>query len=582
MAEPAARSDTSTSLVDDAVATVRDGRRRWATTTPAARAALLLACRDRFFAVAPRLVAQALQQKGLTAEQPEAGEEWAFVTGTLKLFRVYASALQAVARDGRPAVKGPWRVRRTDDGRDQVVVDVAPLELSERLALGNGRGELWLESGLSLAEAQARQGERWRAVSSSSSASSPPPVLALLAAGNVWMLLVGDLLHALCLRGVVVVAKLNPTHAWQLPLWREVLAPLIDAGALALIDGDAAVGARLCAHDDVALIHMTGSHRTHDAVVFGAGPEGEARRRRGERLNHRPVSAELGNVTPVFVVPGPWTPQELRYHAIQLGSQHGLNAAFNCLTPRLIVTSSSWLQRGAFLDELRAFFDVLPRRRAWYPGAAARHARFVAAHPEATRHGPGGGDPTTLPWTLVTGLRLDDAAAADEICFHEESFCSVLAEATVEADDAPTFLRRAVELVQTRVWGNLCATLLVHPATLRDHAADVEDAIARLRYGSVGVNAFASIAYVTPSLSWGAFPGNEATDIRSGCDVVHNVLDLPSPQKAVLRSPFTLGPTPPLDLRWPKTTPVLREVAALEHRPGVSSGLRVARALLRH
>jgi len=580
MAESAARPDAPSSAVDDAVAAVRDGRGRWALTTPAARAALLLTCRDRFFVVAPRLVDQALQQKGLTADQPEAGEEWAFVTGTLKLFRVYASALQAVARDGRPAAKGPWRVRRADDGRDQVVVDVAPLELSERLSLGNGRGELWLAPGLSLAEARARQGEHWRA-SSSSSSSSSPPVLALLAAGNVWMLLVGDLLHAVCLRGAVVVAKLNPTLAWQLPLWREALAPLIDAGALALIDGDAEVGARLCTHDHVDVIHMTGSHRTHDAVVFGTGAEGEARRVRGERQNPRPVSAELGNVTPVLVVPGPWTLDELRYHAIQLGSQHGLNAAFNCLTPRLIVTSSWWSQRGAFLDELRAFFDVLPRRRAWYPGAAARHARFVAAHPEATRHGPGGDDPATLPWTLVTGLRLDDAAtAADEICFREESFCSVLAEATVEAGDAPTFLRRAVDFVNERVWGNLCATILVHPATLRDHADDVEGAIARLRHGSIGVNTFATIAYVTPSLSWGAFPGNPTTDIRSGCDVVHNLLDLPSPQKSVLRGPFTVGRTPPLDLRFARLAPLLREVAALEYRPGVGAGIAVARALV--
>jgi hypothetical protein len=558
-----------------AVAAVKEGRARWATTPPQARAAVLLACRDRFFAVAPRIVDVALQQKGLTATQPEAGEEWAFVTGTLKLFRVYAAALQATQAHGRPAVKGPWRTRRGDDGRPQVVVEVAPLELSERLSLGNGTGELWLEPGLSIDEARARQGEHWRA----SSSAAVPPIMGLLAAGNVWMLLIGDLLHALCLRGVVVVAKLNPVHAALLPLWREALAPLIEAGALALIGGDADVGARLCTHDYVDVLHMTGSHRTHDAIVYGTGPEGEARRHRGEAQNRRPVSAELGNITPVLVVPGPWTPRELRYHAVQLGSQHGLNAAFNCLTPRLLVTSSSWAERGAFLDELRAFFDELPRRRAFYPGAPARHARFVAAHPEATRHGPASNDPDALPWTLITGLRLDDDDAGDEICFREESFCSVLAEATVEARDAPSFLRRAVDLVHARVWGNLCATLLVHPTTLRQHRDDVEDAIARLRFGSVGLNAFATMAYVTPSLSWGAFPGNPTTDIRSGCGTVHNVLDLPSPQKSVLRAPFTLGPTPPLDLRWPKTTPLLREVAALEYRPGLRAGLSVMKAL---
>jgi acyl-CoA reductase-like NAD-dependent aldehyde dehydrogenase len=537
------------------------------------RAALLRSCRDRFFVVAPRIVDAMLKMKGLTTTQPEASEEWAFVTGTLKLFRVYADAQVAAARHGRPSVKGPWRVRTTRDGREQVIVEVAPTELSERVALANGRGELWLAPGLSLAEARADQGARWRPP-----ASSSLPVMALLAAGNVWMLLIGDLLHALCLRHVVVVAKLNPVHQALLPLWREALLPLIDAGALALLGGDADVGASLCTHSQVDQIHMTGSHRTFDAIAFGTGAEGDDRRRRGERHNPRPISAELGNITPVIVVPGPWTPAELRYHAVQLGSQHGLNAAFNCLTPRLVVTSSSWAQRQAFIDALRSFFDGLPRRRAYYPGARARHDRFVFAHPGATHHGKGVDDDAALPWTLITGLSLN--ATNDDLCWQEESFCSVLAEATVDADDAPGFLERAVALVNERVWGTLCVTLLVHPSTHRAHAAALDDAIAALAYGNIGINTYATMSYVTPSLSWGAFPGNPITDIGSGVGVVHNVLDLPSPQRSVLRGPFTVGAAPPLDLRTAQAGAVLREVASLEYRPSLRAGLRVARAAL--
>ena len=85
---------------------------------------------------------------------------------------------------------------------------------------------------------------------------------------------------------------------------------------------------------------------------------------------------------------------------------------------------------------------------------------------------------------------------------------------------------------------------------------------------------------MTPSLPWGAFPGNAATDIQSGTGHVHNVLDLPSPQKCVVRAPFTMGPTPPINLLSPKTTPLLREVAALEHRPGLRAGFGVLRAFI--
>lgn len=560
--------------VDAAIAGVKAARGAWAATSPTTRASLLEACRDCYFAVAPRMVERGLQMKGLSPTQPEAGEEWAFVTGTLKLFRAWARSLRETSTSGRPLVTGPWRTRDDPQGQRQVIVQVAPDDLAEKLSLGGGTAEVWLSPGLSLDDARAGQGARLRAP------PTDPPVLALLAAGNVPMLLVGDVLHALLLRGAVVVAKLNPVNADLLPLWQEAFAPLIERGCLALIAGDAAVGARLTTHTDVDAVHMTGSHHTHDAIVFGGGAFGEVARAAGRIQNHRPLSAELGNITPVLVVPGPWTPGELRYHAIQLGSQHGLNAAFNCLTPRLVVTSSSWPQRAAFLEALRAFFAVLPTRRAYYPGAAARHARFGAAHDDAVRLGAV--TEGALPWTLITGLRLDGdaAAAAQEPCFRDESFCAVLAEATVDAADAPTFLSRAVELVNERVWGNLTVTLLVHPQTAKAHKAAVDDAIARLRYGAVCVNTFGPMAYVTPSLPWGAAPGNVVTDIQSGSGVVNNVLDLPSPEKSVVRAPFTMGKSPPLNLLWPKTTPLLREVAALEHRPGWRSGLGVARALM--
>ena len=564
-------SDVITHVINDAVHHVVAGRTRWATVDGASRAALLDACREAYFAAAPAMVAVALAQKGLKDDAPEAGEEWAFVTGTLKLFRVYADMLRQNLSQGRPRVTGPWTTRA--DG--QVVVQVAPADLTERLSMAGGTGCVWLEPGVTMGETRAAQGASWKTPAT----TTPAPVVALLGAGNVAMLVPGDVLHAIFLAGQVVVLKLNPVNAALLPMWQQTFAPLVNTGCLAIITGDASAGARLCTHPDVDAVHMTGSHHTHDAVVFGPGPAGATARAAGRVVNPRPITAELGNITPVIVVPGPWTARELRYHAIQLGSQHGLNAAFNCLTPRLIVQSAQWPQRQAFLDELRHFFAALPPRRAYYPGAAARHARFVAAHPNAERFGTPA--PDALPWTLITGL---DANNDDqpELCFTEESFCAVLAEATIDAVEVTDFLRRAVHFVNTRVWGNLTVTLLVHPTTMADAVAAraVDTAIAELRYGNVCVNTWGSFAYVVPSLPWGAFPGNAAFDIQSGTGFVHNVLDLPRPQKSVLRAPFTVGPTPPLNLLWPKTARLLREVASLEHRASVGGVARVVGALL--
>jgi acyl-CoA reductase-like NAD-dependent aldehyde dehydrogenase len=560
-------------VVDTAVQALLGSRTRWAATGPGQRADLLDWCRERFFAVAPAVVEIGLAQKSLPPTAPEAGEEWAFVLGVLKILRAYATALREVERHGRPRVPGPWSVRA--DGR--VTVRVAPGDLAERLALLGGSGEVWLRPGIDVEEARARQGERWR------TRSTTPRVLALLGAGNVPLLIPGDVLHALLLDGDVVVLKLNPVNEALAPLWRETFAPLVHAGGLQILTGDAAVGARLCTHPAVDAIHMTGSHHTYEAVVFGPGAVGAERKARGIVDNKRPVTAELGNITPVFVVPGPFSAAELRYHAVQLAAQHALNAAHNCLTPRLIVVARGWPLRAAFLDALRAAFAALPRRRAYYPGSAARHARVLAAHPDAEQRGAAPPLPTddALPWTLIPGL---SATAHDEPCFREESFCATLAEVVIDADDVCGFLAGAIAFANETAWGNLTATLLVHPAVQRDPdaARAVDDAVGALRYGAIGINTFGSFCYATPSLPWGAYPGNGAFDIQSGVGFVNNVLDLPSVEKAVLRAPFAVGRDPPLDLRRPSTAALLRAVAGLEYRVTAGTLVDLFRAARGH
>jgi hypothetical protein len=160
----------------------------------------------------------------------------------------------------------------------------------------------------------------------------------------------------------------------------------------------------------------------------------------------------------------------------------------------------------------------------------------------------------------------------------------LLTEASSESATGPAgFLARAVAFANDVAWGNLTATLLVHPAVQRD-AADaraVDEAVAALRYGAIGINTFGSFCYVTPSLPWGAFPGNAAVDIQSGTGFVNNVLDLPAVQKAVLRAPFRVGRAPPLDLRRRSTAPLLQAVAGLEHRPSVAAFVQLARAAWR-
>ena len=68
--------------------------------------------------------------------------------------------------------------------------------------------------------------------------------------------------------------------------------------------------------------------------------------------------------------------------------------------------------------------------------------------------------------------------------------------------------------------------------------AEVEQAIADLRYGTICINAWSGVGYFATSTTWGAFPGHDRSDIQSGTGVVHNTYLFDKPQKSVLWAPF--------------------------------------------
>jgi len=258
-------------------------------------------------------------------------------------------------------------------------------------------------------------------------------------------------------------------------------------------------------------------------------------------LNKR-ITGELGNVSPVIVVPGPWSVGDLAYQAEHIASMLTNNAGFNCNATRVVVQHREWEQRDQLLQHMRNILAQVPTRIAYYPGAHNRYQAFVSAHPEAEQFGT-----TTekeLPWTLIAGVNPD---ATDDLCFTTEAFCSLFAETNIDAASVPEYIDRAVDLANKHHWGTLNATIIVHPTSLKDPAvaAAVERAVAHLRYGTIGVNYWAAPGFVLCVTTWGAFPGHEMHDIQSGVGVVHNTLMFSRPQKSVLRAPFRSSPKPP-------------------------------------
>jgi hypothetical protein len=288
-------------------------------------------------------------------------------------------------------------------------------------------------------------------------------------------------------------------------------------------------------------IHVTGSDKTHDAIVFGLGDEGARRKATNDPEVTKPISAELGNVSPVVIVPGEWSESEIAFQARHVASMVANNAGFNCLTPRVIVTHAGWAQRERFFTELEAVLASLPTRRPYYPGAQERRATFLAAHPDA--HEMGEVTTETMAWTIVRNV---DSSNANDICLNVEAFCALTSETALEASSPADFIEKAVTLCNDVVWGTLSMTMIADPRTMKDPVTGpaIDQAIADLRYGSIGVNIWHAMSFAFASTAWGAYPGHPSTDIQSGSGFVGNAYMFARPQKSVVRGPFVSKPSP--------------------------------------
>ncbi len=281
----------------------------------------------------------------------------------------------------------------------------------------------------------------------------------------------------------------------------------------------------------------------------------------------KPVTAELGSVSPVIIVPGKWSIGELRYQAEHVATMLVNNAGFNCISARVVVTHAEWPQRDAFLGALTQTLAEIGPRRAYYPGAQARRDAFLSAHPEAEELGAGGGD--AQPWTFIRDV---PSGRIDDICFNVESFCGEMAETALSAPTPAAFIDAATAFCNDVVWGTLGATILVSPTSTRDPsvAEAVERAVADLRYGSIGVNLWHGLSFAMGSTTWGAYPGHARTDIQSGCGVVGNSLMFGRPNKSVVRGPFRSRPKPPWFATAKDGYDVMRRFVAFEAEPSAA------------
>lgn len=445
---------------------------------------------------------------------------------TARHLRMLKVALADIRDHGAPQAGGRATSVRAD-GR--LVVNVMPFDLWDRAAFLGYSADVWMEPGVTKDTLKSHQAESYRKPHLAGKVSL------VLGAGNQSSIPMTDALHKLFVDNSVVLIKMNPVNEYLGPVFRQIFQPLVDQGFVEVVYGGAEQGAYLCTHAGVDDIHITGSDQTHDAIVWGPREGREDRKQRGERACTKPISSELGNVTPIVIVPGDWSDSDIAFHAESVAAMVSNNASFNCIAGKLLVTSKDWKQHGQFMAAVRQALRDTPPKKAYYPGARDRWQKFVDGHAQAETLGKDG--PDTVPWTLIPNL---DAVKKDDPCFRVEPFCGVLHEVALPGATAVDFLPGAVQFCNDSVWGTLAVHVVIHPSTRKDPACEAafQEALDDLRYGTISINQWAGLGFGLMNTTWGAHPGHTLEDIQSGIGNVHNTFMFDKAQKSVVWAPF--------------------------------------------
>lgn len=506
--------------IDEALEQLVEGEKTWSSLTLAARRGLLDEVRTLTVRHAGEWVDAAIGIKQLDPSSPLVGEEW--MSGPYSLAAGLGALSESLAKleAGRSPLDGV-EFGYAPGGR--TTVKALPLNTFDQLLLSGFSAEVWLQPGIEKAEAIRSAGLAQRDPSRTNG------VGAVLGAGNIFSIAPLDTIYELYANNRVVALKLNPITDPLLPVLTKVLAPFIAIGAVRILTGGAEAGTYLVRHKLVDHVHMTGSALTYDAIVFGTGEDGARRKAADEPVLDKEMTAELGGVSPTIVLPGSWSRADIEFQANHVATQRLHNNGYNCVAAQVVVLPKRWAQREEFIAALGKAVNDAPARAAYYPGSDARVAGADASYPDARHLGDRG----------ARVLVVDPANR--EALLRTEYFGPVLGVIELDVPDE-NFAEEAVRVANDEFVGTLGVNIIGHPDSIASLGDKFDRLIEQLRYGTIAINAWTGVGYLTPTATWGAFPGHKRNDIQSGTGVVHNAFLLDRPERTVVRGPFRPAP----------------------------------------
>ncbi len=352
----------------------------------------------------------------------------------------------------------------------------------------------------------------------------------ILGAGNVSSIALLDTIYDMVVHRHCILLKLNPVNEYLKPVFEKVFENFISKGYMIITTGDVNISSYMTKHSGITNMHLTGSDMTYENIVYGGIlSEKEKGMKTLQKVNKKPFTTELGNVTPFIVHPGKWSSSEIKYQARKIVTAKLNNNGFNCIAAQVIVLPKGWKYTDALVKAIKNQLALEKDRLAYYPNSIETLNSLNSTDNFIQEN-----DATCATPHLTKDLELNDHFENNEV------WSSTLFFKYIEYEDDNDYTIKAIDYVNNDLWGNLGVAVLLKKHTSKSNADILSMYVEKLQYGTVAINEWPALGFIIPTMPWGGYPGNKDTDIQSGQGYVHNAYFFESPLKGVLYSKFKL------------------------------------------
>jgi hypothetical protein len=307
---------------------------------------------------------------------------------------------------------------------------------------------------------------------------------------------------------------------------------------MVISEGDIEASQYLTKHDGFQHTHLTGSNYTYENIVYGRTLSDKERSLKTlPKINKKPITTELGNVTPIIVHPGNWSTSEIKHQAKKIVTAKLNNSGFNCIAAQVVVLPKGWKYTERLKKEIKHYLRKVGDTTSYYPGSNETLDELI----DTDNYEQINNLSCNTPF-LVSDLDLEVEYGDKEV------WSTALFFKEISYNSYEDFCTNSINYVNEELWGNLGVTVLIKNYKKKNNIDILNTYVEDLNYGTVAINEWSAIGFVIPTLPWGGYPGNKDNDIQSGQGYVHNSYLFESPQKGIVYSKFKMAPI--IDPPW--------------------------------